>query len=164
MAFIVPFIPYIVGAVGALYAAQQQSAALEYQAKVNEQNAKLTQQQTFAAEESRRRQMALAMGDIRSEAVASGFSPGGGSLLNLQAKSAAEMELDILTSRYRGELESLSLNNDAQMQRANAKSSRTSGYLNAAGYLASGYGRYTSTRINQPAAISHDSRPNRGGY
>lgn len=163
MAFIVPFIPYIAAAAGALYAAHQQKKALQQQAHADEQNAQVTLQQTFAAEESRRRQAALAMGDIRSEAVASGFSPGGGSLLNLQTKSAAEMELDILTSRYRGDLEALSLTNDARVRRSNARSAMTSGYLNAAGYLASGYGRYLSTRINPSPARSTDDRPNRAG-
>lgn len=142
MAFIVPFIPMIVAAVGAVYQGQQQKKAADYRASVDEQNATLTRQQTAAAEEGQRRQMALNMGDVRAAAAQTGFDPNSGTLLNLQAKTAGEMELDVLTSRYRGELEAVGLSHDAALSRFNGKSARTSGYLSAFGSLAQGGANY----------------------
>lgn len=150
MAFIVPFIPAILGAAGAVYSARQQRQQNEYRAEIDEQNAKLTRQQNAAAEEGQRRQMAMALGDVRSLASESGFNPGGGSLLNLQTKTAAEMELDVLTTRYRGDLEAIGLSNDAKVGRLNAKRATASGFLSAAGYVASAYADYLkSSRIEK---------------
>ena len=144
MAFIVPFIPYIVGAVGAVYTAKQQANASEYRAQVDENNATLTRQQTAAEEEGKRRQMAVQMGSLRASAIETGFDANTGSLATLQAKTAGEMELDVLTSRYRGELEAIGLQQDADMGRSNAKAAMTSGYLSAFGSLASGGANYLS--------------------
>ena len=142
MAFIVPFIPYIVGAAGALYSANQKSVADEHRGKIDEQNARLTLQQTSVAEDSQRRQMAQNLGTLRASAVQSGFDANTGSLATLQIKSAGEMELDVLTNRYRGQLEAIGLQTDAATSRMNAKNSMRSGYLSAAGTLASGYSNY----------------------
>lgn len=142
MAFIVPFIPYIAAAVGAIYSGQQQKKAANYRASVDEQNATLTRQQSAAEEESQRRQMALQMGNVRAAAAQTGFDPNSGTLLNLQAKTAGEMELDVLTRRYRGELEAVGLKQDADISRFNGRSAATSGYLSAFGSLASGGANY----------------------
>lgn len=141
MAFIVPFIPAIIGAGTALYGARQQRQGREYQAEINEQNAKVTRLQSNAEEEARRRQMALDLGRQRAEATETGFNPGGGSFLNLLTKNAGEMELDVLTARYRGQLESMGLEQDAKVQRSNAKKATASGNLSAFGTL---YGAQTN--------------------
>lgn len=144
MAFILPFVPYIVGAVGAVYTAKQQANASEYRAQVDENNATLTRQQTYAAEESQRRQMAVQQGNLRASAIETGFDANTGSLATLQAKTAGEMELDVLTARYRGELEAIGLQQDAAIGRSNASAAKTSGYLSAFGSLASGGANYLS--------------------
>lgn len=158
MAWVVPFIPYIAGAAATVYATQQQAAAADDQAAQLEANAKSTRQQANAAEETQRRQARMFMGEIRANAVETGFAPGGGSLLNLQTQTAGELELDALTTRYRGELSSIGLNADAAMSTRNARTARTSGALSAFGTLMSGGAKYMgSSRINTTTA-------NRGTY
>ncbi len=139
------FIPYIFAAAGAVYSAKQQSNAAEYRAQVDENNADLARKQTQAAEESQRRQMAIQMGQVRAGAAETGFDPNSGTLLNLQTRTAGEMELDVLTNRYRGELEAVGLQQDAAIGRSNASAARTSGYLSAFGSLASGGANYLSS-------------------
>lgn len=148
-------IPYALMAAGTLYQARQQRTSAEYQAKVDEVNATVTRQQTNAEEEQRRRAMAMELGRNRAAAYESGFNPGGGSFLNLLTDSAAEMELDVLTARYRGQLEALGLQTDADVNRRNAKAATRTGYLNAFSTLYGGQMRadYTqSTRINSQFA------------
>ena len=82
------------------------------------------------------------MGNVRASAVESGFDPNAGTLLNIQTKTAGELELDALTTRYRGELEGLGLTQSAAANRANARTATTQGYLNAAGILAQAGGSY----------------------
>lgn len=150
MAYVIPFIPYIVGAAAAVYGGVQQRKAGEAAASMDEANAKITRQQSNAAEEAQRREGRLVMGQVRASAAESGFSPGGGSLLNLQTQTAGELELDALTTRYRGQLQSIGLEADAAMTRTNAKTAETSGYLNAFGTLMSGASGYLkSSKIDQ---------------
>lgn len=143
-----------VGVVGQIYQGYAQAAQYKSAANLAETNARLTRQQTNAAEEAQRRQNALRMGEVRASAAESGFDPSAGSLLNLQTKTAAELELDALTNRYRGELEAIGLQNEAKQLRANARAARTSGFLNAAGTVFSSTMRYGgATRIGAPAPI-----------
>ena len=135
-------IPYAVAAVGAVYQARGQAANAKYAAAVDEQNATLARQQASAAEELQRRQGAQVMGNVRASAVQSGFDPNAGTLLNIQTKTAGELELDALTTRYRGELEGLGLTQSAAANKANARTATTQGYLNAAGTLAQAGGSY----------------------
>lgn len=144
MAFVIPFIPYIAAAAVAVVGSQQKAGAEKYRAQVDEQNAQLTRQQTSAAEDAQRRQAAMQLGTMRAAASESGFDPNSGSLAAIQIKSAGEMELDILTNRYRGELEALGLQNDAAVGRQNARNTKTSGYLSAAGTLFGGQTNYLS--------------------
>lgn len=153
MAAVVPFIPYIIAGAGAVYQGQQQQAQANASATVDEANAKLARQQAAVAEETQRRQNAMTMGGVRAAAVQTGFDPNSGSFLNLQTKTAGELELDALTTRYRGELESIGLQTDATVKRGNGRAARTTGYLNAAASIYGGQmqGAYGSaTRINVP--------------
>jgi len=154
MAF-APLIVAGISAAGAVYASKQQSNAAEYRAQVDENNAKLTEQQTAAAEESQRRQMAVQLGNLRASAIDTGFDANTGSLATLQSRTAGEMELDVLTARYRGQLEAMGLHQDAAIGRDNAKAARTSGYLSAAGYLSSGGADYlAASKIPQAGGYS----------
>ena len=161
MAWVVPFLPYIAGAAATVYAAQQQKSAADDQAALLEANAKTASLQANAAEEAQRRQARMVMGEVRAAATDTGFAPGGGSLLNLQTQTAGELELDALTTRYRGELSSIGLNADASMSRNNGRRAATSGYLNAFGTLMSGGSRYMgSSKITQykaPAAVDAEA-------
>lgn len=137
-----PMAAAVLASVGQVYQGNAQAAAYEGQAQTAELNARLTRQQGSAAEAAQRRQNAQRMGEVRALAAEGGFDPNSGSLNDLQTKTAAELELDVLTNRYRTQLEAIGLENDAANLRANAKTSRRSGYLNAAGTLMSTAARY----------------------
>lgn len=139
-------IPYAIAGAATAYQVNQQAQAQERQQQIDEANARTTMQQANAAEEASRRKAAAAMGDIRAAAASTGFDPGTGSLLNLQAKSAGEMELDILTNRYRRSLEAIGLRADASVQGANARATRISGALSAYGTMQQANRAYGSAR------------------
>jgi hypothetical protein len=131
-----------VGTIGSIYAGGQAAAAAEGQANIAAQNAKTAQMQASAREEMQRRSSALQLGEQRAGAAQSGFDSSSGSFGDLQGDSAGNAELDALTTRYSGQLQSLSLQNEAAGLRRQASTSRTQGYLNAFGTLASGAARY----------------------
>lgn len=155
MAAVIPFLAtygtLIAGGVAAgsaIYQGAQQKEAADYQAKVDDINATKALQEGSAAEAAVRRRNALAMGEVRAAASDTGFSPGKGSLLNLQTKTAGELELDALNARYRGQMEAVGYQTNAGIARQSGRNARTSGFLNAAGYLAQTGSRYDrGTRI-----------------
>lgn len=153
MAAALPLIAAGVSAVGSIYAGNQQAAQNTYAARVAEQNQTIARQQTNAREELIRREMAQRLGQQRAAAAQSGFDPSTGSLLSMQGESAGNAELEALTARYEGQLQALSFGNEAAGYRSQAKASRTTGLLNAAGSLMSSAARYgSSLKLNpQPA-------------
>lgn len=124
-----------VSAVGAVYSANSQAAAMEGEANQAKMNAKIASQQAGAREDMQRRENALRLGEQRAAFAQSGFDPSSGSALTLQGQSAANAELDALTTRYEGQLQALSFNTQANNLKRQASSTRSSGYLNAAGSL-----------------------------
>lgn len=132
------------GAIGSIYAGQAQASSENYQADVASQNARIARQQANAREEQLRRDTGMALGEQRASAAQSGFDSSVGSFAALQMESAGNAELDALTTRYQGQLQSLSFENEARGHRANAKTAKTQGYLNAFGTLASAGARYGS--------------------
>jgi hypothetical protein len=155
-------------AVGDISQAESAGSAANRQGDIAYQNAQATRHQSSANEDTLRRRQALQMGQIRANAAESGFQPGTGSLAALQTKSAGEMELDALTHRYRGELQSIGYQNAGDSYRANAANIRRSGYLNAFGTLMGGAAfQYGTPRIGEPAPVEnrdfYGDRPNRGG-
>ncbi len=122
-----------VQAMGSIYAgnaAAAQSTAAANQASANAANARL---QSNAREEMQRRKNAMLLGDLRAASAQTGFDPSSGSLASLQARSSAQLELDALTERYNGELQSISLDNEAASYRSRAKAQSRGGYMTAAG-------------------------------
>lgn len=142
MAVAVPFIPYIMAAVGAVYAGDQSRKSANYAADVAKDNALSAAKQGNAAEEQQRRISRMRLGEQRAAAAQSGFDPSSGSFAELQAESAANAELDALTTRYSSTMQSMSLENEARGLRANAKTANMQGYLNAAGTLSGAYAKY----------------------
>ena len=88
--------------------------------------------------------MGLALGEQRAAAAQSGFLSTEGSFAGLLGESKANTELDVLTSRYEGQLRALSFENDAASARAQAKQAKRQGWLNAASTLAQGGLQYGS--------------------
>jgi len=138
VAFIIPFIPAIVGAGVAIVGGMQKNKQAQGAAAAMEANARSTRQGAAAEEEAQRRQNAMAMGEVRASAAQSGFDPNTGSLAALQFKTAGELELEALTTRYRGELQAIGFDYDARATRASGKVAQSQGYLNAFSTLASG--------------------------
>ena len=131
-----------VQALGAIYdgnAAAAQSTAAANAAAANAHNARL---QTDAREEQQRRRNAMLLGDLRAASAQTGFDPSSGTLSRLQSSSAAQLELDALTNRYSGELQAISLDNEAQTYRNRASAQRKTGYLTAAGSVLNAAGNY----------------------
>ena len=120
-------------ALGAIYegntAAAQSTAAANWAAA----NAHNTRLQTDAREEMQRRRNAMLLGELRASSAQTGFDPSSGTLAGLQSHSAAQLELDALTERYNGELQAISLDNEAATYRNRASAQRKTGYLTAAG-------------------------------
>ena len=137
-----------------------QSGAMKDAAAAMNAEAKSVRQAGAADEDTLRRNQRMEMGRIRATAAEGGFDPSSGSLAKLQSKSAAEMELDALTSRYRTELKAVGLENDARMMWANAKAARRTANLSAFGTLASsGANYFGAPRIGPPAPVVNRDIP-----
>lgn len=141
-------LPFAIAATGKLYEGYMQGEALSAQADGMRQNARITRQQTSANEDTNRRQVAQRLGVLRATASQSGFDASTGSLVDLQAAQAGEMELDVLTKRYEGELKSLSFENEARSLKSQAKAARASGVISAAATLSGGVKNYGGTSMS----------------
>lgn len=131
-----------VSAVGSIYAGNAQAAQATAAADAANANAHNVRLQTNAREEQQRRANALQLGELRANAAQTGFDPSSGTLARLQSASAAQLELDALTGRYNGELQSLSLDNEAKSLRNQGKAAKVGGYLSAFGSIAKNAGNY----------------------
>lgn len=140
--------------VGSIYQSQGEIAEADAAARGAETNVRLSRQQTSANEDRLRFQNALKLGQQRASAAQSGFDPSSGSLLELQGKSAGQLELDALTQRYEGNLRSMSLENEANTYRQRAKAARTSAYLKTFGsIMQAGSSYFGGSRIGPPAPV-----------
>lgn len=131
-----------VAAVGQLYQGYMQGEQASAEADGMRQNARTARQQTNANEETKRRQMAQRLGNLRASAAGTGFDASTGSLLDLQGRQAGEMELDVLTNRYEGELKAIGFENQARSLKSQAKAARIGGVISAASTLAMGSMNY----------------------
>lgn len=145
------WIPAIIGGVSSAYSGAQSRQDGARQAEVMAANARSAKRTAVVNEETQRRQNAQSMGAVRAWASQSGFDPSSGSLADLQSRTAGELELDALTTRYKGDLESLGLTYQGEALTRNARTAQRQGYLNAFASLYSTQVRnnYTSaSRIN----------------
>lgn len=142
-------IPAMVGLqiFGALTGAANERRQANYAADVAQQNARIAAAQGNAAEDQQRRINRMRLGEQRAAAAQSGFDPSSGDFAALQVESAANAELDALTTRYTGQMQAVSLENEARGLRANARTANMQGYLNAAGSLAGGFAKYGSDKM-----------------
>jgi hypothetical protein len=117
--------------------AKGQAEAAEFNAAAANasSNAQIARDQTNANEETLRRQNKVRLGMQRAVAGESGFDPSSGSMLDMQGKSAGELELDALTTRYEGTLKALSFDNESASLRTRAKAAKRSGYMSAFGSI-----------------------------
>jgi hypothetical protein len=145
-----------VGAVAAVSASQQQAAAEEYNAQVAENNATTARQQASAAEEAQRQRARQAIGMQLAATSASGTSLNGTNL-DLLNDSLYNVALDSMNIRYEGELKANGLQAQAELDRSQASSTRTGGYLTAAGKLIGGSTSYLQAGTTVPYNYNGDS-------
>ena len=136
--------------VGNIYQGEGAGSEFNQAADAARRNAEIARQQGNAREEMIRRDSALKLGVQRAAAAQSGFDPSSGSLLDLQADSASQLELDALTARYQSRLESIGFENQANSLNAKAKAARTTGYLNAFGSLFQNGANYFGSQKTPP--------------
>lgn len=155
----------IMGGVGAIQQGQAASASAKYNAQVADMNAKMADRaakdalERGAMEEQKQRQKtAQIMGQQTAAMAANGVDIGFGSPLDLLVDTATLGELDALTIRTNAYREDRDLRQQgenyrgqAAMNRSQASSARTGGYLGAMGTFLGGgaksYGTYQQSLI-----------------
>lgn len=128
----------VVAAVGAIAAGNAQKNAMEYQAEVDEQNAKLAVRHAGRNEE-RQRMAARQFQGRQLAAIGESGTTLSGSAADIFRESLFSAEMDALNIRYEGELGRTSAVNSATAARYSGKTAQRSGYLSAAGSLVGGY-------------------------
>lgn len=149
------FLPFIaaaasgVKAIGQLQAADAQSQAARYNAKLANQQAEVERQQTLAREEAQRRQAAQILGQQRAAFAQSGGGMGG-SAADVMQQSTALAELDALTIRYEGDLRARGFDTQAEQERFAARTAKKQGYYQAAGTILGGTADYMTLKKQGP--------------
>lgn len=126
--------------------AESQAAMAEYNAKVQQQEAKAIEQRNRFEQKRQAQEAARISSGLQADLAASGAVSTEGTPLLIQAKQAAENELDNLLIGYEGMINAARARSQAgleQMQagiyRRKAGSSRVSGYLGAGSTLLTGF-------------------------
>lgn len=154
----------LLGAAGQVQQGKAAAAAANYNAKVQEMNAQLSERRARdaiergAAEEQRKRmEVAKISGQQRAAMAANGVDLGFGSPLDTLVDTAVLGELDALTIRsntyreaYDRRVEAANQRAGANLSRMEGKAAKTGGYLAAAGTVLTGagnmYGQYQKTK------------------
>lgn len=126
----------------AQYKAQEQAST--YNAQVSRNNAIAQNQQTAAREDAERRQRRIQLGSARASMSQTGLTDTG-SILDMFDQTAIDSELNVLNSRYEGNMAARGFNEQAALDeygartaRANAKAASSAKWLNAGSALLSG--------------------------
>jgi hypothetical protein len=150
-----------ISAVGAIQSANAQAAAADYNAKVDQRNAIIADQDRRQAlltadidAQDKRRENARTMGSIRAAYGNSGLDMAG-SPLDVLEDSALETSLDVQRIEYEGRargregaMKAQGFREDANLQKMNASASKSAGVLSAFGYFAGGVGKGASLLPN----------------
>lgn len=143
----------VIGALGAIQSANAQAAAAEYNAKIQERNSIIADQNRKQAvqtaeitAEDKRRDNRRILASMRAAYGTSGLEMAG-SPLDVLEDTAVEQELDVQRIRYEGRararegaIQMLGLREDATLSRMEGKAAKTAGYIGAAGQLVGGIG------------------------
>ncbi len=144
-----------VQAVGQVMQGQAAASAGAAEADYLNRGATLVRQQGGAREELVRRQSTRQLGEQRAAVAQSGFVPDAGSIVDLQAESFQNAELDALTTRYQAELQALGHENDARMARWRGRVAKRQGFMNAAGTLLGAAGSYYGAQPKLHSQYGH---------
>jgi hypothetical protein len=127
----------VISAVGALAAASAQAKAARFNAQVNERNAAIAREQ--GAEDAKRQQRlnVQRLGKLRAAYGEAGLSFEGDAL-SVFEDSAVQAELDVRRIKYNAELRAIGFEDQAQLDRMEAKAATTAGILGAASAFTGG--------------------------
>lgn len=155
----------VMGAAGAVQQGKAANASAQYNAKVADMNAKLSERQARDAvargaieEQQQRMKTSLTLGQQRAAMAANGVDLKFGSPLDTLVDTATMGELDALTIRtntYREERDirqqGFNAQGQAAMSRAEGAAAKSGGFLSAVGTVLGGgaraYGNYKQTLI-----------------
>jgi hypothetical protein len=150
MAFLAAMAPALslvsgaVSAIGAISAGNAQAAAANYNAQVQEQQARVAMDQASAqaAQEARKTRQIVAAAE--AGAADSGLTLTGttGAVIN-QARDTGNM--NVLLAMYDGSLKATGYRNNANLERANARASRVASYFGAGTSLLGGAADFYKT-------------------
>lgn len=110
---------------------QANAAAMEYNAKIADENATIAHTEGIENERRVRVQGRKELGSIRAGYGAAGVTMEGSAMDVLQ-ESAANAELDALTTRYNSDMKVRGFKQDAQLARMGASASSSAGMIGAA--------------------------------
>lgn len=136
-------------AVGTIASAQAQSQGMKAQAAFNERQATMEQQRAAYEAQRERENAQRLMARQRAGYLSSGLALEGTPTAVI-ADTAAETAMDIAAIQYGGQVRSGNYRAQAGIDRANARSASTAGFIGAGSSLLSGIAR---TRLNNPYAI-----------
>lgn len=172
MAFIAPLIPLAAGALGAagtataavggagaalsmgatllsgygaIEAGKAENRAAQYNATVNDIQARQANEQAAlkASEIARRSRQSQASG--RAAALVNGFEASG-SVVDVLNQAARSDDLDFLTAIYEGEVQSRGFRSEAQLNRARGASAKRAGKMAAGSALLAGANKFYANR------------------
>ncbi len=166
-----------VGAIGSVMQGSSAAAGYSQQAEAAERNAGIAQTQARQAydaglqnELGQRRSASQQQADIRASVAESGLDPSSGSALMLQQQSAENLEMDALTTRYQALLQGNSYEQQAAMDRyqakalrASARDARASGRFGAATSILTSAAGYGLAKLAPAAAASSGTGVKVGG-
>lgn len=132
----------VISAIGAIQQGQAAAGAAKYNQQVAQQNAGIATAQGQAAYEQQQRTATASIGQTIAAAGASGVDPGTGSPTDVLADATRQKALGGLTVKYDYALRALGYQDNSNLYGSQAANDTTAGYLNAAGDIASGAGRY----------------------
>lgn len=149
-------------AVGALIQGQQQSDALNYQAKIQSKNA---YEATAAASLNADRQDLIAaksIGGTKAGYAAAGVDASSGSVMDVLAASAANAELDRQNIIHGGDLRAVNYENQASMDRLGASNAIKASYFNALSSLVGGASSAVSNYSKKSKSADTGDGPDSG--
>ena len=143
MSFLVPMVPYLVGAgfaleIGsAIQAGRSQKKMADYNAAVSERDALAAEQKAEYDIAAHRRRTRKMLGKQRALYGKAGVTFEGSPLLVME-ETAAEAELDALAIRYSGDIAASRHRSVADIERIRGKQARKAGYIKAGTTLLTG--------------------------
>lgn len=130
----------LLGAVGAVSQASAQSKAASYNAQVQEQQARVQEQQATVRATDMATRTRQRMAATRAGAVQNGFELDG-SVSDILSTVETQGALEGMTALYDGSTRAQGLRSSAELNRSNASSAMTAGYLGAGTSLLSGFSK-----------------------